>query len=247
MSNYQNLRNKIQTTGRILGFSKSVLSSAKLKLFQVDKNLKKQLHSISYLSMIWDYIKSKKKKKQMIYLDVVVFSDFGMCGKFNNHFGDLLPSKQLYIVGNRGKKYAKNHTFLSSVTDIIKDQSIIFKKFKKKNVFPRIHVSYGHDYKTFDFGDNFPRFSNNFEKIDEHKWIIEIDEKLLINQMKKHFILYCLYQSQYNESMTRLKVSSNAVDKCNESLNTLQIKYNSLKQYLTTNEINEIIAGQRSS
>lgn len=213
------------------------------------------------------YISPKDAKKDLC---IVINSNLGLCAGFNNdiyHFVDQNIDKSLndiLSIGGKGNDYfTKNgyevisdfahlneHIEYSEIKNLARYVSDAFTSSKYKKV-KIVYTKYVNSIKFIpSMIDIFPlkKSKEENEKV-EYGPIFDPNVKTLIDELVPIYVNTLLYQriieSQVSEQASRRSAMENATDNADELISQLTIEYNKARQAAITQEITEVIAGQK--
>ena len=199
-------------------------------------------------------------------LYIVITSETGLCGGFNGNVVSYLEkitednrdNSKIIIVGERGISYIRK-TGLDTVAEYvdisdvptIKDANVIFEKalkmYKKKEV-SEINMVYCEFVSPVKQEPKCVKILP-IEKEDgeSEECIVEPDVKTVladsINIYLKGKIRNILLSSKCSEQSSRMTAMDGATENANDLLESLNLKFNRIRQGMITQEISEIVGG----
>ena len=207
------------------------------------------------------YTSNRKGKK--LYL--VISSDVGLCGGFNNniisYFNDVIEEREksnIILIGKKGKAYFDK--FKLKADKHITDMNIIPTSNEVNELRYIIDELYTSGEVT-EVNIVFTFFKSPIKQIPkvvkllpiekkydrEDKYITEpnIDTvfKNAMNLYMESKLMECLLQSRISEESSRKIAMNSATDNATEMLRVLNIKFNRIRQSIITQEISEIVGG----
>lgn len=207
------------------------------------------------------YINRIKGKK----LYIVITSDVGLCGGFNNnvvsYFREVIEDKEeskIILIGKKGISYFEKFN-LKSNKQIIDMPDVPTNK-EVNELYNIINEAYRND-EIAEVNIVCTIFKSPINQVPEVIKLLPIEKK--DNQQDKYIIepnidsvfnnamnLYiksklmeCLLQSRVSEESARKMAMDGATDNATEMLRTLNIKFNRIRQSIITQEISEIVGG----
>lgn len=209
------------------------------------------------------YINNNKNAEKLY---IVLTSDTGLCGGFNNnvaaYLNEILPkeerSSKIIVVGKKGITYLKKYGFtiedkIVDVPDIPTDEEIN----KIHNLISRLYE----DGKVSEVNIVYTEFKSPIKQdpkvekilpinIQEDKisnYVIEPDIdtvfKSALDIYLKSKIMKCLINSKVSEQSARRNAMDGATENADDILQGLNTKFNRIRQAMITQEISEIIGG----
>lgn len=199
-------------------------------------------------------------------LYIVITSESGLCGGFNggivsyleNVIGNEESNAKVIVVGKRGLSYVKRAGIepIAEFVDIsdlptIKDAKIIFEKalklYKDKEI-SEVNVVYCEFVSPVKQVPKcvkiLPIDKNNGEA---EECIIEPDVNQVLNDSLEIYlkakIRSILLSSKCSEQSARMTAMDGATSNANDLLDTLNLKFNRIRQGIITQEISEIVGG----
>ncbi|WP_375322891.1 FoF1 ATP synthase subunit gamma [Candidatus Karelsulcia muelleri] len=266
MSNLKELISRVKTVSSIIKMTNAMkmVSSVKLKKFKNKiinlKLYKKKIEKIYFILINNKKIKIKKNKKNILL--IIITSNRGLCGSFNNFLlktiEKLIKKKYfkeniyLFPIGKIGKKYLEKkyqiYLYNNKLIDNLNEEnlstivSIFYKKFLK-GFFSEIKIIYN-NYKFFSIKKILP-FKK--KKIYNINYIFEPYKKkilkFLIPKILKIKIYNSILESITSEHLSRMIAMHKAKDNGIKIKNELLFFYNKLRKEKITKEILEIVGG----
>ena len=199
-------------------------------------------------------------------LYIVITSESGLCGGFNggvvsyleNVIGNDRSNARVIVVGKRGLAYVRRAGFepiaeFVDISDIptIKEAKIIFEKalklYKDKEI-SEVNVVY------CDFVSPVKQVPKCVKILpidrneeDAEECIVEPNaEKVLDDSLEiylKAKIRSIMLSSKCSEQSARMTAMDGATSNANDLLDSLNLKFNRIRQYMITQEISEIVGG----
>ncbi|BAO66216.1 F0F1 ATP synthase subunit gamma [Candidatus Karelsulcia muelleri] len=266
MSNLKEIISRVKTVSSIIKMTNAMkmVSSVKLKKFKNKiinlKLYKKKIEKFYFILINKKKIKIKKNKKNILL--IIITSNRGLCGSFNNFLlktiEKLIKKKYfkeniyLFPIGKIGKKYLekKYQIFLynNKLIDNLNEENlstivnIFYKKFLK-GFFSEIKIIYN-NYKLISIKKILP-FKK--KKIYNLNYIFEPYKKkilkFLIPKILKIKIYNSILESITSEHLSRMIAMHKAKDNGIKIKNELLFFYNKLRKEKITKEILEIVGG----
>ena len=199
-------------------------------------------------------------------LYIVITSETGLCGGFNGSVVSYLEkitednrdNSKIIIVGERGISYIRK-TGLDTVAEYvdisdvptIKDANVIFEKalkmYKKKEV-SEINMVYCEFVSPVKQEPKCVKILPiEKEEGESEECIVEPDIKTVladsINIYLKGKIRNILLSSKCSEQSSRMTAMDGATENANDLLESLNLKFNRIRQGMITQEISEIVGG----
>lgn len=212
------------------------------------------------------YTKLNDAEKDLI---IVVSSNLGLCAGYNNdiyHYVEQNFDKNEVVIipiGMKGDSYFKkngfalNEEFVSlnekiNYLDITRLGKIVLSYFENKK-YRSIKLVYTKYVNSIKFVPNtlslFPLEIENVNDSTLIEPLYDPDLKTLIDNLVPLYVNINLYQkiveSQVCEQASRRNAMENATDNADELISTLTLEYNKARQAQITQEISEVIAGQK--
>ncbi len=217
------------------------------------------------------YMLSNGSEKKLI---IVVTSDMGMCGAYNNNIiSDLIEvtkdHKEDYIIlviGEKGKSLAKKYGFeildygesisnIPTATESRKIFEYVFNMFNNGEVgevsilftwFKNPLVKQPKEYKLLPLHFE----SGEKDSISEDEFDVEGNKEELIESIVPSYciamILNAIVNAKVSEQSDRMATMNSATDNANDIISSLKLKYNRIRQGAITQEITEIIGGSEA-
>lgn len=212
------------------------------------------------------YTKLNDAEKDLL---IVVSSNLGLCAGYNNdiyHYVEQNFDKNEVVIipiGMKGDSYFKkngfalNEEFVSlnekiNYLDITRLGKIVLSYFENKK-YRSIKLVYTKYVNSIKFVPNtlslFPLEIENVNDSTLIEPLYDPDLKTLIDNLVPLYVNINLYQkiveSQVCEQASRRNAMENATDNADELISTLTLEYNKARQAQITQEISEVIAGQK--
>ena len=212
------------------------------------------------------YTKLNDAEKDLI---IVVSSNLGLCAGYNNdiyHYVEQNFDKNEVVIipiGIKGYSYFKkngfvlNEEFVSlnekiNYLDITRLGKMVLSYFENKK-YRSIKLVYTKYVNSIKFVPNtlslFPLEIENVNDSTLIEPLYDPDLKTLIDNLVPLYVNINLYQkiveSQVCEQASRRNAMENATDNADELISTLTLEYNKARQAQITQEISEVIAGQK--
>ena len=212
------------------------------------------------------YTKLNDAEKDLI---IVVSSNLGLCAGYNNdiyHYVEQNFDKNEVVIipiGMKGDSYFKkngfalNEEFVSlnekiNYLDITRLGKMVLSYFENKK-YRSIKLVYTKYVNSIKFVPNtlslFPLEIENVNDSTLIEPLYDPDLKTLIYNLVPLYVNINLYQkiveSQVCEQASRRNAMENATDNADELISTLTLEYNKARQAQITQEISEVIAGQK--
>ena len=212
------------------------------------------------------YTKLNDAEKDLL---IVVSSNLGLCAGYNNdiyHYVEQNFDKNEVVIipiGMKGDSYFKkngfalNEEFVSlnekiNYLDITRLGKMVLSYFVNKK-YRSIKLVYTKYVNSIKFVPNtlslFPLEIENVNDSTLIEPLYDPDLKTLIDNLVPLYVNINLYQkiveSQVCEQASRRNAMENATDNADELISTLTLEYNKARQAQITQEISEVIAGQK--
>ena len=212
------------------------------------------------------YTKLNDAEKDLL---IVVSSNLGLCAGYNNdiyHYVEQNFDKNEVVIipiGMKGDSYFKkngfalNEEFVSlnekiNYLDITRLGKIVLSYFENKK-YRSIKLVYTKYVNSIKFVPNtlslFPLEIENVNDSTLIEPLYDPDLKTLIDNLVPLYVNINLYQkiveSQVCEQASRRNAMENATDNADELISNLTLEYNKARQAQITQEISEVIAGQK--
>ncbi|ADM89871.1 ATP synthase F1, gamma subunit [Candidatus Karelsulcia muelleri CARI] len=270
MSNLKEIISRVKTVSSIIKMTNAMkmVSSVKLKKFKNKiinlKLYKKNIEKFFFILINKKKIKIKIKKNKTNILLIVITSNRGLCGSFNNFLlktiDKLIKKKyfkeNIYIfpIGKIGKKYLekkyKIYLYNNNLIDNLNEENlstivnIIYNKFLK-GFFSEIKIIYNNS-KLISIKKILP-FKRKKKKLFNRNYIFEPYKKkilkYLIPKILKMKIYNSILESITSEHSSRMIAMHKAKDNGIKIKNELLFIYNKLRKEKITKEILEIVGG----
>lgn len=218
------------------------------------------------------YMQSNGSKKKLI---IVITSDMGMCGAYNNNVIDKLKEITkgheedylIAVIGEKGKNLAKRHRIktLDKYNQTISD---VPTTTEAKSIFEYSFNMFSEE-KVGEVSILYTWFKNpivkepkecrllplTFEEseedhIGEDEFDIEGDKEEIIESIVPSYcnamILNAMINSKASEQGNRMETMNSATQNADELIASLRLKYNRVRQGAITQEISEIIGGAQA-
>ncbi len=218
------------------------------------------------------YAKVNEKANKSLYL--VITSNLGLCGAYNNQlfkYVDSFVSKDDVIapIGNKGlhhferseefKYISKDYAYLNLSTDIhiLNKLCADLKKEFNEGKYRSINIIYTR------YVNSLKSVPSSFQllpvqipinnKKEDSYCLPEFDEspRTLIHELMPTYLSSMVYgrlvESQLSEQSMRRSAMDNANDNADELLNKLRIEYNKARQNAITQEITEVVGGSNTN
>ena len=213
--------------------------------------------------LLGEYILPKNANKDLI---VIVSSNLGLCGSFNNDsykYVEKNVSKDdsvLLTIGQKGKDhfsklgYEINSEFTSlnekiEYADVVKLGTYLLNVFLEGK-YKSVKIIYTKYVNSIKFVPNeINLFPLGFDKDNNsevgYSPIYDCDIKTLIEEIIPIYVTSTLYQkiveTQVSEQASRRNAMDNATDNADELISTLTLEYNKARQAAITAEITEVV------
>lgn len=200
---------------------------------------------------------------------IVVSSNLGLCAGYNNdmyHYVEQNFDKNEVVIipiGMKGDSYFKKAGFALNEEFVLLNEKInylditrlgktVFSYFENKK-YRSIKLVYTKYVNSIKFVPNtlslFPLEIENANDSTLVEPLYDPDLKTLIDNLVPLYVNINLYQkiveSQVCEQASRRNAMENATDNADELISTLTLEYNKARQAQITQEISEVIAGQK--
>lgn len=209
------------------------------------------------------YLENKSNKKKLY---IILTSDMGLCGGFNNNIAlyindNLKEDKEnieIVTIGTKGKTYLKKYKLSSTkeygyLNDIPTKEEIndiynyVISKYVKKEV-SQINIVYTQFISPIRQNINeIKLLPIERKELKESGFLIEPKtEKIFDNIVDiylKSQLLQFIISSKVSEHSSRRLAMESATDSADEILKTLNTKFNRIRQSIITQEISEIVGG----
>ena len=212
------------------------------------------------------YAKLNDAEKDLL---IVVSSNLGLCAGYNNdiyHYVEQNFDKNEVVIipiGMKGDSYFKKNGFALNeefvllnekinYLDITRLRKTVLSYFENKK-YRSIKLVYTKYVNSIKFVPNtlslFPLEIENVNDATVIEPLYDPDLKTLIDNLVPLYVNINLYQkiveSQVCEQASRRNAMENATDNADELISTLTLEYNKARQAQITQEISEVIAGQK--
>ena len=207
----------------------------------------------------------KKDSKNLDKLYIVITSDTGLCGGFNGNIANNLNEKiedksysQVMVVGGKGISYMKKYGFqtvqeyidipdvptIKEVRRIYEDALYMFKNGEVSEV----NLVYTEFQSPVQQTVKIERlFPIEVEIGEKQEFLIEPNfEEVLNSSLDTYFkskLRRAMLHSKVSEQSARMTSMDGATKNANEILQSLNLKYNRIRQGMITQEISEIVGG----
>ena len=212
------------------------------------------------------YAKLNDAEKDLL---IVVSSNLGLCAGYNNdiyHYVEQNFDKNEVVIipiGMKGDSYFKKNGFALNEEFVLLNEKInylditrlgkmVLSYFENKK-YRSIKLVYTKYVNSIKFVPNtlslFPLEIENVNDSTLIEPLYDPDLKTLIDNLVPLYVNINLYQkiveSQVCEQASRRNAMENATDNADELISTLTLEYNKARQAQITQEISEVIAGQK--
>ncbi|MCI6329664.1 MAG: ATP synthase F1 subunit gamma [Erysipelotrichaceae bacterium] len=212
------------------------------------------------------YTKLNDAEKDLL---IVVSSNLGLCAGYNNdiyHYVEQNFDKNEVVIipiGMKGDSYFKKNGFALNEEFVLLNEKInylditrlgktVLSYFENKK-YRSIKLVYTKYVNSIKFVPNtlslFPLEIENVNDSTLIEPLYDPDLKTLIDNLVPLYVNINLYQkiveSQVCEQASRRNAMENATDNADELISTLTLEYNKARQAQITQEISEVIAGQK--
>lgn len=207
----------------------------------------------------------KKVSKNLDKLYIVITSDTGLCGGFNgniiNNLNEKIEDKahvKVMVAGSKGISYIKRyglHTVKEyiEIPDIptIKEVRAIYEDalymFKNGEV-SEVNVVYAEFKSAVQQNVKIERlFPIDIESVKQQQFLIEPNFEEVLNSSidtyLKSKLRRAMLHSKVSEQSARMTSMDGATKNANDILQSLNLKYNRIRQGMITQEISEIVGG----
>ncbi len=285
MANLQDIRRKIHSTKKTQQTTRAMkmVSAAKLRRAQ-ERITQARPYARKINDVIHKLAKSHKLEHPLLghpeehgkALVVVLTSDRGLCGGFNNsvirHAGNFYnQNKSKYskidflFVGRKGADFFKRQkgiepvdVIYNLVTDVgyklAADISERLLQYYLKGEYTEIRIVYNEFRSAISqiVRDEvvLPLRSKEDEESENIDFVFEPDAYVILDQLlTKHFavqVYKCLQESVASEHGARMSAMENATKNAGEIINQMTLSYNKIRQAAITTELIEITSGAES-
>lgn len=270
----KSIKNTIKITKAMGVVANSKMRKCKLKLYsnnEFHKSMKDTMNKLlSNEEFDSNYMKARKSKKDLY---IVLSSDMGLCGGYNNGIfteieQDIKNNEEkpyILVCGQKGRDYFRRRKYetiaefveISEIATLNESKMVLRKIISTYNSedIGRVNIVYC-KYVTpiekkvviekllpFNIEDN-NKYEKNTNEVIEISNNIDCDE--LVEYYLSQKILNCMLNSRMCEQSFRIEATNNATKNGNELIDKLKIKYNRIRQSSITNEICEIIGGSEA-
>lgn len=259
-----------------------LIAMVKLKRFLLDYEKEKQ-YSDEFLSLMGivfahdkktasHYAKVNEKADKSLY--IVITSNLGLCGSYNNQLFKFVdsfvsPNDEIAPIGNKGihhferseifKNINHEYTYINLSTDMGVLHSLSKKlkdafnqgKYRSINV---IYTRYVNSLKSVPTMFQLLPVQVPYESWDGESYCPpEFDEepRTMIHELLPNYLTTMIYgrlvESQLSEQAMRRTAMDNANDNADELLSKLKIEYNKARQNAITQEITEVVGGANAN
>lgn len=219
---------------------------------------------VSYLPEDYESIYCRKTDGNKLY--IVLTSDTGLCGGYNNNVAAYLKSvvkdedsnAKVIVVGSKGISYINKYGFNSSseyvdipdiptTSEVNKIYNEAIYLYKKGDV-SEVNIVYTEFVSPIKQEVKISKLLP-FDGDNEHKGdcLIEPNVEEVLNNSIDMFLKSKLRVSMLNakasEQSARMTAMDGATENANDILQNLNIKYNRIRQTMITQEISEIVGG----
>ncbi len=277
MANLKNLRDKINSTKKTKATTKAMkmVSAAKLKKAQ-DNIVNQRPYAEKLLSVIKDLKANpdlshpfiKKASDNGKNLLVVLTSDRGLCGGFNNNICKYTSKvleedlADLICVGKKGQGYFQRRGVVQKHSVVNLDRNIsysvasdiskIILEFYQSGEYERIKIIYN-NFKSVMTQVVTQETLLPLEPFAEDKtpdFIFEpSSDEILDTLLRKNFVIQlyrCFQESVASEHGARMTAMENATKNAQEMISKLSLDYNKERQAKITTELIEITSGSEA-
>ena len=209
------------------------------------------------------YLSFNKKTKKNLY--IIVTSNLGLCGAYNNNvikLADEIISKEddLIILGKKGITHFKDYvnkidaSFYSSNIDqnLVKEITNYCLTNFDNGTYRSIHILHSRYKNSLNFiPSDFRLLPLNKKKVkkEEIPPILEPSKEKLVRDLINFYLTGIinskLLESEVCEQAARSNAMENATDNAKEILDDLNIQFNKARQAAITDEIIEIVAASK--
>jgi F-type H+-transporting ATPase subunit gamma len=259
--------------------SMELIATVKLKKYK-DAVEKTSLYTQEYAQLMGElfahdsetgshYGKPNAEAKNSLF--IVISSDLGLCGSYNNEIFKFvkkvaLPEDVIAPIGNKAVRHYSHdpvyrnisHDFENvnmaalDLTDIHRLCVSLKDQFNAKK-YQRIYLVFTHYVNSITFAPT--RFQILPVQIQQEKWMDEeycpplFDEapRVLIHRFMDDYLSAVFYgrlvESQLSEQASRRTAMDNANDNADRILDRLTVEYNKARQNAITQEITEVVSG----
>lgn len=270
MDSLRDIQNKISATSGMSKITSAMhmVATAKLTKFeQKNKGFQEYLQTLeammSKLAVKNHPFFQTSDAPNIGYL--VVTSDRGLAGGYNNNILKLLESKlqtapyHLYMLGSKGFDYAKSHGLTVENPDIFVPDDVVYQDIRP--VIEQLLEDYQNG-KIQKIVVIYTKYVSKILQVPTEKQILPIEplahdksvtyemeptEEAVLNTLLPQYLEGILYgavlTAKLSEGASRMNSMQNATDNAGDIIRDLQLIYNRARQAHITEEINEIIGG----
>lgn len=277
MANLKHLKDKINSTKKTKATTKAMKMVSAAKLRKAQGNIINQRpYAKKLLSVIAD-LKSdpnlshpfiKRASDEGKNLFVVLTSDRGLCGGFNNNICKYTSKAlekepaDLICIGKRGQAYFQKRQVVQKHSVINLDRNISYKvasdisktilEFYQSGEYERVKIIYN-DFKSVMTQVVTQETLLPLEPSKEYKATDFIFEphssEILDTLLRKNFVIQiyrCFQESVASEHGARMTAMENATKNADEMIDKLSLDYNKQRQEKITTELIEITSGSEA-
>lgn len=214
------------------------------------------------------YVQKNSTNKKLI---IVIASDMGMCGSYNNAIvtkleeitKDNMSDYSLLVLGEKGKSLCKRHGYetieydkrISDIPELEEVSNVFEYGFSKysEGLFSEVIIVYTWFKNTIvrevEVQQLLPLKFDTFEneKVVEGEFDVEGDGESLMEVLIPSYCKCVLFNSVLNskasEHSVRTETMNSATKNADELISALKLKYNRIRQGAITQEITEIVGG----
>lgn len=250
----------------------SKIKKARIRATEIDFFQKIIIQSMNELPNYLQYNKLIKNNKNGKDLYIVITSDMGLCGPYNNNVTKFFLNEvknsndfETIVLGTKGVKKIsyENINITKKIVNYNKEKEIdlaetildFIKEKLKNNTLKSIKIIYTNfinplqqEVQIIDLLDEEKLHgdSKNLKTIE-----IESDEKEVFNELFQQYILGTIYSSLLKSLASEHSYRRNSMDTANtnslELIDKLHLELNRIRQSAITQEISEIIGGSEST
>lgn len=250
----------------------SKIKKARIRATEIDFFQKIIIQSMNELPNYLQYNKLIKNNKNGKDLYIVITSDMGLCGPYNNNVTKFFLNEvknssnfETIVLGTKGVKKIsyENINITKKIVNYNKEKEIdlaetildFIKEKLKNNTLKSIKIIYTNfinplqqEVQMIDLLDEKKLHgdSKNLKTIE-----IESDEKEVFNELFQQYILGTIYSSLLKSLASEHSYRRNSMDTANtnslELIDKLHLELNRIRQSAITQEISEIIGGSEST
>lgn len=226
----------------------------------IEKIVQETVNSLPY---DYESLYTSNREGKKLYL--VISSDSGLCGGFNNnlisYLNDVIEDRdnsKIILVGKKGKAYFEKFNLKADkyIVDIqtiptsteVNELKYIIDEFYTSEEVTEVNILFTLFKSPINQIPKMIKLLPIQKKYDgQDKYIIEpnIDTvfKNVINLYIESKLMECLLQSRVSEESSRKIAMDGATDNATEIRRVLGIKFNRIRQSIITQEISEIVGG----